>query len=411
MSRFIRRRHLAATAIGAVLLIGGGPAIGETSNILDISAGAGFSTNPGFRQNSSTSAFGRISAYGVHSWKSERSSTSIHGFVENTSYLKHYGSQRIFTVGADTNFTASPTLSLYGNLNFSGDFNGSLSNRLISVPSGPPVTDPNNPLPPPTVTPDVFGFSGHSYRLNGQVGASIRASELSTVSLSAGAQHAWFTGNSDANYSSFYGSVGYSRQISERTSLGPSVYLTHQDFTHGDSANVVNPVLTAQTRLSETITASGSVGVLVLSQDRGGSKDTTVSPSFSASLCSQGTISSFCANIARDARSAINDRVINSSGRSSITTTGGVTYFRQLSEDATLQASLYATHFSGGTGINGQNLRSTYVSAVTGYDRKVGHRLFAGITGGARKLFQTGSDPAVDFNANIYLRYRLGDVQ
>ena len=62
------------------------------------------------------------------------------------------GIHRLITPDLSVNFTASPTLSLYGNLNFSGDFNGSLSNRLISVPSGPPVTDPNNPLPPPTVT-------------------------------------------------------------------------------------------------------------------------------------------------------------------------------------------------------------------------------------------------------------------
>ncbi len=411
MSRFARYKYLVGTAVCATLFVSGGPARAETTSIVDLSGGAGISTNPGFRQNSQTSGFGRLSAYGVHNWKNERSSTSIHGFVENTTYLQNYGSQRIFAVGADTNFTASPTLSLYGNLNFSGDFNGSLSNRLFSVPSGPPVIDPNNPLPPPTITPDVLGFNGHTYRLNGQVGASIRSSELSTISLSAGAQRAWFTGNPDANYNTYYGSVGYSRQISERTSIGPSLYLTHQDFQHGDSANVINPVLTAHTQLSETMTASGAVGVLVLSQDRDGNHDTTVSPSFSANVCNQGTISSLCAHISRDARSAINDRVTGVGGQSSITTTAGVNYFRQLSEDATLQASVNATHFSGGSGISGQNLRSTYVSLVTGYDRKVGHRLFAGITGGARKLFQSGSDPAVDFNANIYLRYRLGDLQ
>ena len=250
MSRFTRCRHLVTTALAGALLVAGGAARAETTDILDLSAGAGLSTNPGIAGSSHTSGFGRLSALGTHSWRSERSSTSIHGFIENTTYLRNYGSQRIFTVGADTSFTASPTLSLYGNLNFYGDFNGQLSNRLIAVPGGPPVIDPNNPLPPQAIVPDILGFSGHSYRLNGQVGASIRSGELSTISLTAGAQHSWFTGNSGSNFTSYFGSVGYSRQISERTSIGPSVYVTHQDFNQGDSANIVNPVMTGQTQLS-----------------------------------------------------------------------------------------------------------------------------------------------------------------
>ena len=239
-------------------------------------------------------------------------------------------------------------------------------------------------------------------------GASIRSSERSTISLTAGAQHAWFTGNSNSDYTTYHGSVGYSLQVSERTSVGPTLYVTHQDFTHG-TANIVNPSLTASTQLSESITASGALGVLVLNQDRLGQTDTTVSPSFSLSICSHATLSSLCAHAARDANSALNNQV--SVGRaSSITTTGDITYYRQLSADGTLQASAYATHFST-SAPSPFNFSETYLSAVVGYDRKIGHRLFAGITTGARKVFQTGPDPNVDFNANLYLRYRFGDVQ
>lgn len=411
MSRFSRHNQVVAIALAGVALASGAPAAADTSNTLDLSGGAGFSTNPGISSHSGTSGFGRLSAYGNHSWITERSSTSIHGFLENTFYFNGgHGSQRIFNVGADTNYTVSPTLSLYGNLYFFGDFNGELSNRLISVPSGPPpVTNPG--LPPPTTLPNFFGFGGHTYQLNGQVGASIRSSELSTISLSAGAQHGWYTGNSVADYTTYFGSVGYSRQISERTSIGPSLYATYQDFTQGNSANIINPSLTAHTQLSETVTADGAVGVLVLTQHRFGVSDTKVSPSFRLGVCGQGTVSSICAHVARDARSSFSNPTTIGS-RSSITTTADVTYYRQVSEKGTIQGSLYATHYSASTtGPNGTNLQQTYLSAVVGYDRGIGHRLFAGITGGARKVFQTGSDPAVDFNANIYLRYRLGDLQ
>ena len=135
--------------------------------------------------------------YGNHSWETERSydlDSRVRGEYVLFQELRFAG---IFTVGADTNFTASPTVSLYGNLYFFGDFNGQLANRLIGVPSGPPpVTDPIIRFRRQPLFRVSLGFGGHTIRLNGQVGASIRSSERSTISLSAGAQHGWYTGNS-----------------------------------------------------------------------------------------------------------------------------------------------------------------------------------------------------------------------
>jgi len=411
MSRFSGHKQIVAIALVGAALVPAAPVSADTRNILDLSAAAGLSTNPGINGNSGGSGFGRISAYGDHSWINERGSTSIHGFLENTFYFKGgYGSQRIFNIGADTSYTVSPTLSVYGNLYFFGDFNGQLANRLISVPSAPPpVTNPG--LPPPTTLPNFFGFGGHTYQLNGQIGASIRASELSTISISAGAQHGWYSHNSLADYTTYFGSLGYSRQISERTSIGPSIYVTHEDFALGNSANIINPSLTAHTQLSESVTADGAVGVLVLEQHRFGINDTKVSPSFRLGVCGQGTVSSICAHVARDAHSSFSNPTTIGS-RASVTTTADLTYFRQVSEKGTIQASLYATHYSASTtSPNGLDLRQTYLSGVIGYDQSIGHRLFAGVNVGSRKVFQTGPDPKTDFNANIYLRYRLGDLQ
>lgn len=410
MTSHNRHRQLVVIALAGAVLLPAAPAGADTRNILDLSAGAGLSTNPGVNGHGSTSGFGRISAYGDHSWTTERSSTSIHGFLENTSYFKGgYGSQRIFNVGADTNFTVSPTLSLYGNLYFFGDFNGQLSNRLISVPSAPPpVITPG--LPPPTTFSNFFAFGGHSYQVSGQAGASIRSSELSTISVSAGAQHGWYSHNSFADHTTYFGSLGYSRQISERTSIGPSIYVTHQDYTQG-SSNIINPTLTAHTRLSETVTADGAVGVLVVDDHRFGVSDTRVSPSFRLGVCGQGTVSSICAHVARDAYSAFSNPTTIGS-QASITTTADLTYYRRVSERGTVQASLAATHSSDSTtGPNALDLRQTYVRGIVGYDQGIGHRLFAGVNVGARKAFQSGPDPKADFNANIYLRYRLGDLQ
>jgi hypothetical protein len=436
MSKRRASSHLTATALASVLLLSSEVAYAQaqpqgqteaqtsetegqaqpnrrSTTFLDLEAGLGFSSNPFLQFNNHSSIFGRLSASGTHQWASERGVTAITGYVENTTYFRGgYGSKQIFDVGARTNQALSETVTMYGDLNFSGDFAGQLSNRLISGPALPPPPDPNNPLPPPTTNyPDLFGLSGRQYRVTGDLGTSIRTGLRGTVSLSIGAQHSWFTGaSSDLNYTSIYGSGGYSSQVSERTSVGVTVFLQRQDYTHGDWANIVNPVVTVSTKLSESLTATGAAGVMAINQQSLGDNRKSVTPSFSGSLCSRGTESQFCVQVARDAQSALSSSVLNGQREATINTSLTASYFRTLSRNDSIQASLTAVHYSSAESINGDKLTSSYASGVVGYDRHVGHRLFAGVEGGVRKLFQTGPDPKLDFNASVYVRYRLGDL-
>ena len=410
MSNLRYSRGLGASALAALALTSGA-ASAATTDYIDLEAGAGYSTNPFLSIPSRAAGFGRISANGVHSWSSERGTTSLTGYIENTTYFRKYGSRQIFDLGAHTRQALNPTVTVFGNLDFSGDFAGQLSNRLITVPSQPPVIEPGSPLPPPSNTPDVFNFSGRQYRLSGDLGASIRSGARGTVSLSAGAQRSWFPGNRDADYNSYFGSAGYSQQISERTSAGASLSFTRQDFTHGDWANIINPALTVNTQLSESVNASAAVGLLAIEDKTDDHKDHRVTPSVSASICQTSTLSRLCAHVSRDAQSALSARVVNGGGGASITTSAGIDYYRRLSEAETIQAALSASRYESSNSINNNNrLRTTYISGVVGYDRKIRNRLYAGVQGGVRKLFQVGPDPKLDLNANVYLRYRLGDL-
>lgn len=399
--------------VPAMLLVGsigaGGSAIGATTSYIDLTAGAGYSSNPFDRTPAESSAFGRLSAFGTQIWRSERGTTSINGYIENTSYLNNYGSRQIFDVGAHTDQAVSPKVRLFGDLTFSGDFAGQLSNRLITVPSQPPVVEPGSP-PPPNTTPDVFGLTGRQYTLTGQAGASITTSARGALSFSAGAERLMFSGSdSPADYNVFFGTVGYTHQASERTSIGGTLSVQHQEFQTG-YANVVNPAFTASTRLSETLTADGGIGVLILNQHRQGFSHTSITPSFSAGLCSATAQSRICGHIARDAQSALGNAVANESGQAAVTTTLDFSYFRRLSERSTLQASISGVHYSTRETITGEKFHTDYVSAVLGYDHKIGRRLAAGVTVGARKLYRVGPDPRTDLNGQVYLRYRLGDL-
>jgi hypothetical protein len=156
--------------------------------------------------------------------------------------------------------------------------------------------------------------------------------------------------------------------------------------------------------------ADAAVGVMYIQQRTGGFKDHEVTPSVSGSLCNAGNNSRFCVRISRDAQSALSARILNGAGGAAVTTIAEADYYRRLSEKETIQASLSATRYDTPGAIDGFRIRTTYFSGIVGYDRKVGNRIYAGISGGARKLFQDGPDPKLDFNANVYLRYRLGDL-
>ncbi len=402
---------LAAFVVAGTVVFGAAPARATTTDFIDLNAGLGYSSNPFLDFRGNSSAFGRISAYGQHAWESETGKTSLSAYLENTTYFKNYNSKQIFDLNAHTQQAVSPSVSIFGTVNFSGDFAGQLSNRLYYVPSEPPPVDSGNPLPPPTTNPDLIGLQGRQYRLTGEVGASIRAGPKGTFSLAAGAERLIFTGNNEPpDYNIFFGSFGYHHQVSERTAVGGTVYLQRQDFAGSDYSNVVNPVITLQSHLSETLTVDGAVGALVIERHNNGESKTTTTPSFSFGLCSRTSLSSFCGRISRDAQSALGAGIPNTSGQSAVTTEGQLTYYRQLGRDDTIQTSLSATHYSTPNPIPGQSFNRTYVSAVVGYDHKFGRRFSAGVHLGARELYQPGPNPDVDLNGNLYLRYRIGQL-
>jgi hypothetical protein len=399
------------TTTGVGTGVGGEQPKASSTTFADIEAGLGYSSNPLLQIQGRSSAFARVSLRAVHSWNSERGSTSVSGFVENTTYLRGgYGSKQIFSLNARTQQAVSEKVSVFGDLAFSGDIAGQLSNRFVTpVPVGtPPPPDTN---PPPGTNPEFFNFSGRQYRLIGTVGTSIATSARSSVSLSAGASHGFFTGsNKVADYSTYQGTFGYNHQLSEPTWIGATVSVTREDFAGSDYANVINTAATIRTQLGQNISANGSIGILAVYDHRGGVNEHSYSPSFSGSLCATGERSLLCANISRDASVPLGFGQNQASRGASINTNLGVNYSRSLGLGETIRAALTATQDSTVGRVLNTRFTSTYVSGLVGYDRKVGRRLFAGVSAGARKLYQNGPDPRTDFNGSVYLRYRLGDL-
>jgi|tagenome__1003787_1003787.scaffolds.fasta_scaffold20988814_3 hypothetical protein len=374
----------------------------RTTTYAEATVGAGYSSNPSLQATTRSSAFGRASLTGYRVWNGDRGTTILSGYVENTTYVRgRYGSKQIFRVFGRTDRALSERVRVFGTLSANGDIAGQLSNRF-----GGPVGDPS-----PEPNPEVINLTGRQYLVRGQAGASITTSPLSSVSLSAGASHAFFTGgNETADYTTYQGTLGYGHQLSERSSVGANVSLQRQQFRGDDYSDVVNLAGTFSTKFAEDISANGSVGILAIYIHRAGLSDHSYSPSFSASVCKAGERTQYCAYLSRSARAPLAIKGFETSRSTAITTDFGLSYNREFGQTDTFRANLTGTNSSRVTTANEAKFRTTYVTGLASYDRRVGRRLYVGLALGARRLFQTGPDPKTDYNGNFYLRYRLGDL-
>ena len=388
-------------------------AYGATTTTLDLTAGVGASSNPSLAIGGKGSAFGRLSALGMHEWKSERTTTVLSAYGENTTYLSGgYGSKQIFDLRASSTHAVNPNLTIFGNIGFQGDVDGQLSNRFTSVT--PVLNPPPSDQPAPVVIddPTFLSFDGRQYRLSGQVGLSTRANERGTISLSAGAQRNFSSGSqsNNVNFNSYFATAAYDHQFSERTTAGFSTNVQIQDYDHGLSSFVVNPLVTVSRQFSDQLSGTAAVGVLFSRQELlDGGTDSSINPSFSFSLCRAGERDRLCGRVSRDARSS-RAGFGPQANALAISTLGSVNYFRKLDANQSFQASVSAIRSSSQFS-DGDEFHTTYLSFLAGYDRKIRERLAVGITAGARKLYQAGRDPKADINANAFVRYRLGDLR
>lgn len=378
----------------------------RNADYLDLTGSVGYSTNPFLEiGNSESSAYGRVSARGVHMWGGERSQSSVSAFVEASTYLNDYGLKSIFAVNGDTQYQASEKVSLFASGGVSGDLAGQLSNRFLYVPSSPVVPDPNLPPPPIVVDdPDLFSFTGRQYRIYGQGGASIRMSERGTLTMSGGAQRTFYTDDLLDDYTTVFANGTYGHTLSERTTVGFGVGVSHTNYSDSSSSTTtINPTVNIRTLLSENWDASASVGVSFSKvDDEIGGNDSSTNLSVDAQICRSMEFDRFCGRVARYAQSSSRASIVT-------TTTVGLDWYKKLDDNQTIQLSAavvrYVSEFEA---LN--DFRSHHYRLAASYSRRINTRLSGGVDVGVRSLRQEGPDPDVDIGGTLFLRYRLGDL-
>ena len=416
--RILFRAVLLCGAVVASTSLANAQAVQRT--YVDLTGSAGYSTNPGLslRDDDVGSAFGRLSLNGVHAWRTERSSTSLSAYLENSYYPNRYGNKQLFDLNASTNYQTSETVRIFGRVSFSGDFGGQLGTRFIGAPVIPPPptttpTDPNAPppviAPDPTVPPptsvvdlDPDALRGRQFRLSGTGGVSIRPNARDTWSLSAGASRIFYP-NSDRDYTSYSANGGYSRQLSERVSVGGRIGLTRADYRGSDSTTLITPQVTISALLAENWSANAAVGVSYRNRDFAGDSNSSVGLAVDGSVCRALEMSRLCARVSRSSQNSVSADLLTN-------TSAGLDYSLTLDQNSSIQLSGNYIHYDGRRILN-RSVSSNYFVTSAAYNRRINDRLSGGVNGSFRKLSQFGPDPDSDASASVFLRYRFGDLQ
>ena len=335
----------------------------------------------------------------------ERTSTSLTGYVEGSTYLHDYNLKSIFSVSGDTQHRASETVTVFGSAGLSGDLSGQLSNRFLYVPPGPVVPDVNVPPPPATVQdPDLFSFAGRQYRAFAQGGASFGLDERSSVTVSGGGSRVWFTADLLNDYTTLFANGAYNRQLSQRTTVGFNVAVNRTQYDDSsDNSTIITPTVNIRTQLSEFWDIRASVGASFSSSERAGQNDHSTGLSVDSSVCHNTETERLCGRATRNSTSLSRGALVT-------TTTVGVDWFKELDDKQTVQLSASASRYSSDDELV-SNFKSTHWRAAANYSRVISTRLSGGADLGIRRLSTEGPDPDTDLSGSIFLRYRLGDLQ
>lgn len=381
--------------------------LAKSQTYVDVTAGVGYSTNPLLRFGDNTgSGFGRLSLYGYHGWTTERTSSSLSAYVENTSYLQNLGSQQVFTLSANTNYRANEKVNLFGSLGLSGDIGGQLGSRYYGVPAGSVVQDPTIPTSVVIVDPNLYGLNQRSYTLSGNAGANIVLSPRDNLNIVVGAQRLFVSKTDTLDYSSYNSTIGYDRQINERVAVGGRLLIQYADYNFGRSVFDIGPQATIRARISEQWDLSGAIGFVRTTQDFGDlglGRNSSINLALDASLCRQLENERICANVARRTQNTI-------VGSAPTSTTASANYYRKLSAKDSIQATATVAR-TGRYRLIDTNSASTFYSLSGAYDRLINDRISAGVTLALRKASYGGTDPKTDIGGSAYLRYRLGDLR
>jgi hypothetical protein len=396
-------RVLTAALAGAA----GTPLAAQTDGAsLDLSASAGFSSNPLLRPGDDTaSGFVELSINPRYLLSSERGSTVFDLSYRRTEYFDDYDATQSYGASVQSQEQLTEKLLLRAELSFDSSILGERGSDVL-IPVGPigPV-EPGGP-DLPDIDPDLglLGLGQRQNKIRGGLGAEYRRSELDLFTGEFNVERTDFRGEAGlSDYRSFSGTIGYSRAISERTQVGGRLAAQLIDYDlSGSSSTVFQPQATLETRLSPQWSLTAAAGLLIVNSERGGLEDDSIGVSASVTGCREDDRSSLCLLFQRDAAPSGVGEVLTR-------TAGSVDYSYRLGERSNLRAHADLSSVEEGDFTGRETL--TYANVSASYDRAIGRRLTGGVLVAYRDIYGSALNRSADVGGQLFIRARLGRVQ
>lgn len=394
----------------------------------DVTVAAGAASNPFLQADpdGGTAFVDGVIAPGV-TISDERGSASIGGYLRGTAYLNN-GYDPTWAIGASARAdrAVDQRLSVRGALQVDSLIIGERFNSaLLTAPSFTPVVQPTQPGATPTATPPVvvqpivlppqfigtdvtlLGIRQRQTTFGGSAGLSYRLSARDSISADLQAQRS-VTGGGFFSFTSYGGTVGYSRSLSELTQVGARLSSQWIRFDDGGSGEVYQPQLTLDTQLGPLWRLSAGAGLFLSKSRTVVSRGSSTGLSANVRLCRDGERSELCLRGSRDAAPnslAVVTQQLNL----------GASYSLILGEAESVRASVdYSRVSTPGVLIvpGGAALQDdvSFVNATAAYDRPLNRRLRAGVSANYRDAgggFGAGSD----VSASVFLSARLGAIR
>ncbi len=385
----------------------------------DISATAAYSNNPFSLADTDTgSPLLTLDFAPRYQVLTERSAITLSADANLQQYLRRYGRNDSYSGAVDFSTRPNERVTAHTRLDLSSAVLGAYSGYQPSFVNGAGAsgglaggTTPVVPLPSlPTLVPvtDIGLFGLRSRRnlvhLGGDlsVGLSLRDS----LTFSAYAEASRYSSTTQlGNYDAFSGSVGYSRQVTDRIRVGVRASASTYNYKSDNSKSRAFPVeLTLSGRLNAQWTVDGALGATFIDNNSFGSTSQT-SLSGNVSLCRRGELTTMCIQAARAASPTglVGTQYV---------TSAGLDWTKRLSEKANLSLSANYSKVGGNTLrlLPGNlPLQTEFAQAVVSYDRRISQRLRLVASANYRQLLNGDAGRPKDFGGQIGISYRIGD--
>ena len=204
------------------------------------------------------------------------------------------------------------------------------------------------------------------------------------------------------------GSLGYSRILNSRTSVGINVGLSRSDYRRtalGD-ATTISPQLTFSTKFGAALSLTASLGVSHSNITGPVGKYSQNSASGSLSLCNAGSASKFCFFASRSVQPT------SFGGTVRPQTSVGANYSLRLDAKSSIDAT---ANYSRSGQVNQTNIPTNgsfdYGQASLNYSRRLSQRLHGNLTASFADSYRDPTPRKANMTVGFGLSYAFGDMR